>query len=140
MCMIYDDKGNVLVENKRVNDKYGIIFPGGHIEDRESIVDSVRREVWEETGLTIGHIYPCGVKDWVEEDGSRYLVFLYKTNDYSGTLKSSKEGNVFWIPLKDLCSLELLWHLEKMLYVFCKDNYSEIYFDRKGSSTEPILK
>lgn len=37
MCMIEDDKGHVLVQNK-VNDSYtGITFPGGHVEKRRNI-------------------------------------------------------------------------------------------------------
>ena len=32
MCMIYDDKGNVLVEEKVGKNYKGLIFPGGHIE------------------------------------------------------------------------------------------------------------
>ena len=31
MCMIYDDQGNVLVEEKVGKDYKGIVFPGGHI-------------------------------------------------------------------------------------------------------------
>ena len=33
MCMIYDDQGNVLVEEKVGKDYKGIVFPGGHIEN-----------------------------------------------------------------------------------------------------------
>ncbi len=53
MCMIYDDKGNVLVQDKVDETWGGLTFPGGHIEKGESFVDSVIREVYEETGLTI---------------------------------------------------------------------------------------
>ena len=49
MCMIYDNEGNVLVQN-RVKSWCGYAFPGGHLEPMESIVDSVIREVKEETG------------------------------------------------------------------------------------------
>lgn len=45
MCMIYDNRGNVLVQEKIVNNSKGIIFPGGHIEDNESIIDSIIREI-----------------------------------------------------------------------------------------------
>ena len=41
----------------------------------------------------------CGTKDWPREDGSRYIVVFYKTNKFSGTLKSSDEGEVKWMPL-----------------------------------------
>ena len=41
MCMIYDHKGNVLVQN-RVKNWCGVAFPGGHLENMESIVDSVK--------------------------------------------------------------------------------------------------
>jgi len=53
MCMIQDDKGNVLALDK-VNDSYtGTTFPGGHVEANEIFQKSMIREVWEETGLTI---------------------------------------------------------------------------------------
>ena len=51
MCMIYDDSGNVLVQDRLNPDWPGISFPGGHVEAGESFTDSVIREVYEETGL-----------------------------------------------------------------------------------------
>ena len=53
MCMVYDDEGNVLVQDKVDKKWSGLTFPGGHIEKGESFVDSVIREVYEETGLTL---------------------------------------------------------------------------------------
>ena len=44
MCMIYDDQGNVLVEEKLVHNSKGLILPGGHVESNESVVDSMIRE------------------------------------------------------------------------------------------------
>lgn len=41
----------------------GLTFPGGHIEKGESFVDSVIREVYEETGLTIENPRICGTKE-----------------------------------------------------------------------------
>lgn len=78
MCMIYDAKGTVLVQDKIGKSIRGLIFPGGHIESREPIVDSVIREVKEETGLNIYNLHFCGIKDWVEADDSRYMVFYIR--------------------------------------------------------------
>jgi len=136
MCMVYDNKGNVLVEEKAG----GLIFPGGHVEKAESIVDSTIREIKEETGLIVSDLEFCGIKDWLEKDdsryGSRYIVFLYKTNKFSGKLIPSDEGNVYWMSLKELKKKEPLWHLDKMLEIFCGNGVNELYFD----GTEVILK
>ena len=64
LCMVYDDAGNILVQNRQDPDWPGICFPGGHVEPGESFAESVIREVWEETGLTIGHPILCGTKQF----------------------------------------------------------------------------
>ena len=141
MCMVYDDKGNVLVEDKIVGNGHGYIFPGGHVEKHEPIVDSMIREIREETGLTISNIRLCGIKDWIEDNGSRYMVFLYKTNCYSGELQSSSEGRVFWMPLDELKKAKPMWHLDQMLEIFCGDEYSELYFNKsEATNYVPVLK
>lgn len=139
MCMVFDDNGNVLIEDKQLENGHGLIFPGGHVEEREGLVDSVIREIAEETGLTIEEPRLCGVKDWIEDDGSRYMVFLFTANKYKGVLKPSIEGEVYWLPLVDLKKKKLLWHLEKMLDIFCGDKYSELLFDSRVDKN-PQLK
>ena len=141
MCMVYDDKGNVLIEEKVGQNYKGLIFPGGHLEKNESIVDSTIREIREETGLTISDLEFCGVKDWIERSGSRYIVFLYKTKVFSGKLHSSDEGRVFWMPLDELRKVEKpFWHIDKMLEIFCGEGASELYFDRTDPLSVPELK
>lgn len=108
MCMIYDGQRNVLVEEKLVQNSKGLIFPSGHVESNESVAESMIREIKEETGLTISNLQFCGIKDWIEFDGSRYMVFLYKTSTYSGSIQSSSEGEIFWMPLKELKAKETM--------------------------------
>ena len=38
MCMVYDDKGNVLVQDKIDENWGGLTFPGRHVEKGESFV------------------------------------------------------------------------------------------------------
>jgi len=128
MCLIYDEN-RVLVQEK-VGTKYkgGLVFPGGHVEEGESLRDSIIREIKEETGLTIFNPQPCGFKDWIEEDGMRYIVLLYKTNRFEGELKSSEEGRVFWLDRKDIPDANLIWNMRELLKVFETDRFSEFFF------------
>lgn len=140
MCMIYDGQGNVLVEEKLVQNSKGLIFPGGHVESNESVAESMIREIKEETGLTISNLQFCGIKDWIELDGSRYMVFLYKTSTYSGSIQSSSEGEIFWMPLEELKAKETLWHLDMMLEIFEGNGVTELYFNRNLNTPNPELK
>ena len=98
------------------------------MEKDESLRDSVIREIREETGLTIRNPKMCGVKDWIEKDGTRYLVLLYKTNEFEGELKSSEEGRVFWLDRKEVLQANLIWNMRELLEIFDTDDYSEFFF------------
>lgn len=130
MCMVTDGT-RVLVQNRVDPDWSGYTFPGGHVEKGESFTDAVIREVKEETGLTIEAPRLCGIKDWPEEDGSRYIVLLYRADRFSGTLVSSGEGEVSWVELDKLHSLPLADSMENMLRVFLEDELSEQYYLRQ---------
>ena len=119
----------ILVQDRKNPDWPGITFPGGHVEAGESFVSSVIREVKEETGLDISNVKLCGIKQWTKRDGEyRYIVFFYKTNTYSGELKSSSEGNVFWIEKNQLKDYTLANGFEEMFKVFDNDDLSENYY------------
>ena len=128
LCMVYDGAGNILVQDRRDPDWPGLCFPGGHVEPGESFVESVIREVWEETGLTIENPKLCGTKQFQTRRGERYVVFFYKTNRYSGSLKSSDEGEVFWISRKDLADYHLVEDFLDMVKVMEQDDLNEFYY------------
>ena len=90
------------------------------------------REVFEETGLMLAGPRLCGIKDWIEDDGSRYIVFLYKCDTFSGELKSSEEGEVFWTNRDGLSSMNLSSGMEETFRVFFEDNISELSYYRKN--------
>lgn len=140
MCMITDERGNVLVENKNHPTWHGWSFPGGHVEHGEFVTPSVVREVFEETGLTIEKPALCGIKEFHRrEDGKRYIVFLYKANRFSGELISSEEGNVFWYPLDEFVkSDKLIRGFAEMLPVFTNESISEIFYDKNDGGYELV--
>ena len=131
MCMVCDGKGNVLVQNKKGDRTWhGWNFPGGHVEQGEFVTPSVLREIREETGLTIENPKLCGIKEFQkEQDGKRFIVFLYAASRFSGELHSSAEGDVFWYPLSELKrSKKLANGFSEMLPVFTSDEISEVFY------------
>lgn len=140
MCMIYDDSGNVLVQDRVNPDWPGISFPGGHVEAGESFTDSVIREVNEETGLTVSNLQMCGIKDWINDDGTRYMVLLYKTNTFKGEIKSSDEGEVWWTSLEKIYNLKLADGMDQMLRLFLEDKLSEQFFYKENGRWIEVLK
>ena len=133
MCMVCDGKGNVLVQNKKGDRTWhGWNSPGGHVEQGEFVTPSVIREVREETGLTIENPKLCGIKEFQkEQDGKRFIVFLYVASRFSGELRASDEGDVFWYPLSELKrSKELADGFSEMLPVFTSDEISEVFYTK----------
>ena len=130
MCMVTDGKGNVLVIDRQKQDWPGVTFPGGHVEEDESFTLSVVREVYEETGLTVENPVLCGTKQFRTDSGARYVVFFYKASRYSGTLRSSDEGKVFWIPREELASQILAPDMMEMVRVMESDDLSEFYYEK----------
>lgn len=133
MCMVQDDKGNVLALDK-VNDSYtGTTFPGGHVEQNEIFQKSIIREVWEETGLTIESPKLCGLYHW-HEDGVHSVIMLYKAEKFTGELKSSEEGQVYWIPLEELKTRELATGMKYVLQILGSDqNANRIQIVKAGN-------
>ena len=133
MCMVCDAKGNVLVQDKKGDRTWhGWNFPGGHVEQGEFVTPSVVREIREETGLTIENPKLCGIKEFhKEQDGKRFIVFLYVASRFSGELRSSAEGDVFWYPLSELKrSKELADGFSEMLPVFTSEEISEVFYTK----------
>lgn len=133
MCMVYDEKSNqVLVQDKvksSSNDWSGYTFPGGHVENDESLIDSIMREVKEETGLEIRNVKPCGLIDWYcTNSPERWMVFLYKTSEFSGEmLEKTEEGSVFWMKLEEFRKSKLAPGMETYLKLFLSEDVNEAY-------------
>ena len=142
--------GTILVNlaNKKIGLTYRVkqndySFPKGHLEEgetlqecavRETEEETALREVFEETGLKISSPMLCGIKDWSNDDGSRYMVLFYKTNRFSGQLKSSDEGEVFWIPRSELQNYNLSVDFMDMVKIFESDELSEFYYYKEDNT------
>ena len=129
MIMIQDPESKKVVVLNRKLSWCGLSFPGGHVERGESFYDSAVREAYEETGLRVRDLQFCGVINWeCIEDGSRYIVLLYKTDKYEGELKKeTEEGENFFIDIEELQKIKTDNRIEDYLPLFLRDDINESY-------------
>lgn len=116
MCMLYKDDGSFLVINRLKNDWPGISFPGGHVEFDEDISSSVIREMKEETGLDVKTVKFISYYEWnIPKERKRHLCLLFRSKDFVGEIKSSDEGEVFFMKKEDLGKYPLSTDFDKIL-------------------------
>ena len=138
LCLIHQGD-RLLLQNRRKKDWDGWTLPGGHIEKGESIVDAVVREMQEETRLTIHSPKLCGIKQFPIENG-RYLVFLFRTESFSGEVRSSDEGEMRWISRSELSDFNTVNDFDELLRVMLDDRLTEFQYVVDGETWNISLK
>ncbi|MCQ2427903.1 MAG: 8-oxo-dGTP diphosphatase [Clostridia bacterium] len=78
---------------------------GGKFEDRESPEDCVKREVYEETGLTLTEFSYRGIVTFVSDRWETEYMHLFLADGFTGELKECDEGVPEWIKKTDFAAL-----------------------------------
>ena len=140
MCRIVDPNTNKGLVQERMMSWEGIAVPGGKSEIGESIVPSIKREVYEETGLKLNTVKICGIKDWYDKkEKERQLIILFTSDDYSGELiPETSEGKVYWISETELKTAKLADDFDKLLEVFKNEEINEMVYEDNENSDEKL--
>ena len=115
LCYIEKDgKYLMLFRNKKVNDPcegkwVGI---GGKFESGETPEQCLRREIWEETGLTLKSFLFHGIVHFKSNELPDEDMYLYSSTEFEGSLIDCNEGELRWVPKEDVLSLNL-WEGDK---------------------------
>ena len=100
-------------ENDVNRDKW--IGVGGKVEPGESPEDCVRREVLEETGLTLLSYRFRGMVTFVDDAGWQEYMCLFTADRYEGTLSDCDEGELAWIEKEAVQKLPI-WEGDKLFF------------------------
>ena len=117
LCYIEKDEKYLMLhrvkkKNDMNHDKW--IGIGGKLEDGESPFDGARREILEETGLTVSNLSYRGIITFVSDEFGTEYMHLFHTSEFEGSLhEDCNEGNLEWIEKERLLSLPL-WEGDKI--------------------------
>jgi 8-oxo-dGTP diphosphatase len=137
--LCYIEKDNKYLMLHRVKKEHDInkdkyIGVGGHFEYGESPDGCLKREVMEETGLTLLSYKPRGIVTFIygdettPEDRVVEYMHLYTADETSGELIECSEGELVWIDKSEVYNLPV-WEGDKIFFRLLEER--EDYFSLK---------
>jgi ADP-ribose pyrophosphatase YjhB (NUDIX family) len=98
-AFVFDKENRVLLQKRSDNGQWG--FPGGFMDLGESVQDTARREVYEETGLKLEELELFGIysgpqydKTFSNGDQVSLVLISFICKQYSGQLVESNEESI----------------------------------------------
>ena len=112
--LIENEAGHILFLRKKPDGRLGI--PAGGVEENETIETCIKREVKEETGLTIHTLEVIGISSnpitetthYPNGDVIQYFVVEFYTNDWSGDLHIHDQDEVESVAFESIEKLQEL--------------------------------
>ncbi|TCT18778.1 8-oxo-dGTP diphosphatase [Melghiribacillus thermohalophilus] len=103
-CILKHDHHILMLKKPR---RGWYVAPGGKMEPGETIRQSVVREFYEETGLTLVHPVLKGTYTFVIKEGDKtveeWMMFTFFAEQFEGNLRPfSEEGQLEWVPLDEV--------------------------------------
>ena len=119
LCYIEKDGAYLMMhrvkkKNDMNQDKW--VGVGGKLEVGESPYDCVKREIAEETGLTVDRPIYRGVITFVSDLYGTEYMHLFTANEFEGEIKDDcDEGRLEWVNKEDVYNLPV-WEGDKIFF------------------------
>ncbi len=117
LCFVLNGSDVLLMKrapHKRVfpNQYNGV---GGHIERDEDPLTSAKREILEETGLTVSKLQLRAVYNIDANASTGIILFVFTAESDSRAVSANDEGSLHWISQKDISQYDLVEDLPIIL-------------------------
>ena len=118
-AVIFNSENKILLcKSHKWDDKY--VIPGGHVEHGEKLEDALRREIIEETGLSIYDIKPVGLKECFYSNdfySDRHFIFMDYTcrTDSNNVVLNDEAQEYSWVALEEISDYPLGGFTEQLL-------------------------
>lgn len=116
MCYIEKDGEYLMLHRtKKQNDPNHDLWLGigGHFENGETPGECIKREVKEETGLTLIEPELRGMVTFSDGDWHEYM-FLYTARKFEGELTECNEGELLWVPKETVMNDLPIWEGDRI--------------------------
>ncbi len=132
LCYIEKDGAYLMMhrikkKNDMNQDKW--VGVGGKLESGESPYDCVKREIFEETGLTVNDPTYRGIITFVSDLYGTEYMHLFTADKFNGEIKTDcDEGRLEWVKKDAVCDLPI-WEGDKIFFRLLNSN--EPFFSLK---------
>jgi alcohol dehydrogenase class IV/8-oxo-dGTP pyrophosphatase MutT (NUDIX family) len=110
---------------------------GGHLEPDETPEECVRREVREETGLTLHSLTFRGVIHFSSPHDAEEM-FIYTSDHFSGELGECREGELSWVKMSEVLDLNL-WEGDRIFLPLLMGSSEFFSFSLRYSAEGKLL-
>lgn len=117
LCFVLNSSDVLLMKrapHKRIfpNQYNGV---GGHIEHNEDPLTSAKREILEETGLTVTNLQLRAVYNIDAKASTGIILFVFTAESESRVVTANDEGTLHWIPQNVVSQYDLVEDLPIIL-------------------------
>ncbi len=148
--LVYVEKGDSYLLLHRIKEEGDVnagkwIGLGGHLEEGETPLDCVKREIKEESGLLVKKARYLGKIDFLNAKYPTERMYLYKVTSFEGEVGECDEGVLEFVEKERMYSLPM-WEGDRAFLPYLEENKPPFYMlltyegDRLTDIIGPIWK